>query len=85
MRFAALALLLLALPGCANFAVGETRRNVTAFCVGADGHAYAIATQVSTGDRRSDRACRHAVARLRHDPGADLSCRMMEFSVTRDR
>ena len=75
----------LALPACATMAVGESRRNVTAFCVGSDGSAYAIATQVSAGDRKVDRACRKAVASLNHDPQADLPCRMMEFTVKRER
>lgn len=85
MRTALLVVVALASSGCAAMDVGESRRNVTAYCVGADGVAYAIATQVSTGDRRSDRVCRHAVAGMRHDPRADLPCRMMEFKVTRDR
>jgi hypothetical protein len=75
----------LALPACATMAVGETRRNVTAFCVGSDGGAYAIATQVSSGDRKVDRACRRAVAQIDHDPHADLPCRMLEFSVRREK
>ncbi len=53
--------------------------------MGADGSAYAIATQVSTGDRKSDRVCRRAVAGMEHEPGADLPCRMMEFTVVRDK
>ena len=85
MRSALLVLAALALPACATMTVGESRRNVTAFCVGSDGRAYAIATQVSTGDRKSDRACRRAVAEIHHDPAADLPCRMLEFTVTRDR
>lgn len=85
MRSALLVLAALALPACATMKVGESRRNVTAFCVGSDGQAYAIATQVSTGDRKSDRACRRAVAELQHDPSADLPCRMLEFTVVRDR
>lgn len=85
MRTALSLLVALSLSGCAAMEVGESRRNVTAFCVGADGSAYAIRTHVSTGDRRTDRVCRQAVARMRHDPAADLPCRMMEFVVTRDR
>lgn len=75
----------LALPACASMAVGETRRNVTAFCVGSDGSAYAIATQVSSGDPKVDRACRRAVAQINHDPHADLPCRDLEFTVKRER
>lgn len=85
MRSALLLLGTLALSACTTMAVGETRRNVTAFCVGADGAAYAIATHVSTGDRRTDRVCRNAVASMHHDPDADLPCRMLEFTVHRDR
>lgn len=85
MRTALFGVVALACSACASMDVGESRRNVTAFCVGADGVAYAIATQVSTGDRRSDRVCRRAVAGMRHEPAADLPCRMMEFTVTRDR
>ncbi|WAS98798.1 hypothetical protein [Nannocystis punicea] len=85
MRIALLVLVALAASACASMQVGESRRNVTAFCVGADGSAYAIATQVSTGDRKSDRVCRRAVAGMQHEPGADLPCRMMEFTIVRDR
>ncbi|MCY1062114.1 hypothetical protein [Nannocystis sp. SCPEA4] len=85
MRTALLVLVALGTSACAGMDVGESRRNVTAFCVGADGRAYAIATQVSTGDRKSDRVCRRAVAGMEHEPGADLPCRMMEFTVVRDK
>ncbi|MCY1006228.1 hypothetical protein OV079_11780 [Nannocystis pusilla] len=85
MRTALFVLVALASSACASMRVGESRRNVTAFCVGADGSAYAIATQVSTGDRKSDRVCRRAVAGMEHDPRADLPCRMMEFTVVRDK
>lgn len=85
MRTASLVLVALVSSGCAAMSVGESRRNVTSFCVDPTGDAYGIATQVSTGDPRSDRVCRGAVAGMRHNPGADLPCRMMEFTVVRDR
>jgi hypothetical protein len=85
MRTALLVLVALASSACAAMEVGESRRNVTAFCVGADGSAYAIATQVSSGHRKSDRVCRRAVANMQHDPEVDLPCRMMEFTIVRDR